>query len=146
MAGLVPFNRRNHLDAGFSDIYNMLDDFFNVTPPARRSLMSDTFKLDVEETETDYIISAELPGVAREEIGLNLTEGRLTIAVQREENTNEEKRNYIHKERRLSSMSRGVYLSDADPDAIKAKLEDGVLNITVPKQEKTRRPRRIEIE
>jgi HSP20 family protein len=137
MAGLIPFNSR-----GF---HNMLDDFFSLNWPSQRSLMNDTFKVDVEETEQNYEITAELPGVAKEEIGLDLNEGRLTISVKREENFDEEKRNYIHRERRMSSMSRSVYLSDANPEDISAKLDNGVLTVTVPKQEKTRRSRKIEI-
>jgi len=145
MAGLVPFNRRNALNAGFPDIHDMLDDFFNTGWPARRNLMGDTFKLDVEECEKEYLVTAELPGVEKKDIGLDLTEGKLSISVNREESASEEKRNYIHKERRYASMARSVYLSDADCDAIKAKLEDGLLLITVPKQEKTNRTRKIDI-
>ena len=145
MAGLVPFNRRNALNAGFSDIHDMLDDFFNINWPAQRNLMHDTFKMDVEETERGYEISAELPGIKKEEIGVDLTEGRLSISVRREETAGEEKRNYIHKERRVASMCRSVYLSDADPEKISAKLDNGILCVTVPKQEKTHPTRRIEI-
>lgn len=146
MAGLVTFNRKNALNPGFSDFSDMLDDFFNVGWPARRSLVHDTFKLDIEETEKEYLISAELPGVTKEEIGLDLEEGRLTIAVRREENVDEEKKNYLHRERRVSSMSRSVYLSDANPENINAKLENGVLTVAVSKQEKTRRTRKIDID
>ncbi|MDR1663890.1 MAG: Hsp20/alpha crystallin family protein [Clostridiales bacterium] len=142
MAGLIPFNRRGALNTGFHD---MLDDFFNIGWPAQRSLMNDTFKMDVEEGENEYLITAELPGVAKEEINLDLTEGRLSISVKREENVNEEKKNYIHKERRVASMSRSVYLSDANTDDISAKLDNGVLHITVPKREKTQRTRKIDI-
>ena len=145
MAGLVPFNRKSALNTGFSDFHDMLDDFFNIGWPAQRNLMNDTFKMDVEETEKDYLITAELPGIAKEEIGLDLSEGRLAISVRREESKNEEKRNFIHKERRVASMSRSVYLSDADPESITAKLENGVLCVTVPKQEKSRKARKIDI-
>ncbi|MGB4443691.1 MAG: Hsp20 family protein, partial [Dethiobacteria bacterium] len=44
--------------------------------------------------------------------------------------------NYLHRERRYSSMSRTIYLEDSKPDDIKAKLDKGVLQITVPKEEK----------
>ena len=145
MAGLVPFNRRNSLNTGFSDVHDMLDDFFNLNWPTQRNLMHDTFKMDVEETEKEYVISAELPGIDKEEIGLDLAEGRLSISVKREENKNEEKKNFIHKERRFASMSRSVYLSDADAENISAKLDNGVLCVTVPKQEKTKRMRKIDI-
>lgn len=142
MTGLIPFNRKHALN---TDFYDVLDDFFNVGWPTRRNLMNDTFKMDVEETEKDYCITAELPGVAKEEIGLDLAEGRLTISVKREENTDEEKHHYIHKERRITSMTRSIYLADGDTEDIKAKLDNGVLCVTVPKQEKAKRTRSIEI-
>ena len=144
MSGLVPFNGKQY--TGFSDFYGMLDDFFNTNLTTRRSLLNDTFKLDVEEGENEYRISAELPGVAKEEVGLDLIEGRLTISVRREEHTvSDEKRNYVHRERRLSSMSRAVYLPEAKHDGITAKLENGVLCVAIPKQEKAQRARKIEI-
>ncbi|MGM0397274.1 MAG: Hsp20/alpha crystallin family protein [Bacillota bacterium] len=149
MAGLVPFNRRNKMTGtGLGDFYGMLDDFFSddfLLP--QRSLARDTFKLDVQDKEKEYLIEAELPGVKKEEINLEIRDGQLVIGIQREEKVDEEKKNYIHKERRYCSMSRSVYLADADPENIKAKLDDGVLEITVPKVEKSvREKNKIEIE
>ncbi|HWQ80308.1 MAG TPA: Hsp20/alpha crystallin family protein [Anaerovoracaceae bacterium] len=148
MAGLVPFNRRNTglLSSGFEDFHNMLDDFFSDNWLPRRSLDRDTFKINVQQNEKDYLIEAELPGVNKEEIDLDLNEGRLTISVKREEQINEERKNYIHRESRFSSMSRSVYLAEAGASGIKAKLENGVLSVTVPRQEKTVKSEKIEIE
>ena len=151
MAGLVPYNRRNRglVDRGFGDFrdfYTMVDDFFNDSWPSRRSFARDTFKIDVQENDSDYLIEAELPGVDREEVNIDMNEGRMTISVQREENINEENKNYVHKERRFSSMSRSLYLDDAKSDGIKAKLENGVLNIKVPKESKPDSSVKIDIE
>jgi HSP20 family protein len=46
------------------------------------------------------------------------------------------RKNYIHRERRFSSMSRSIMLTDADNKGVKAKLEEGVLHISVPKKAK----------
>ncbi len=148
MTGLVPFNRRNTnlLSTGFEDFYNMLDDFFNDNWSPRRSFARDTFKINVQQNDTEYLVEAELPGVKKEEIDLDLNDGRLTISVKREEQINEEKKNYIHRESRYASMSRSVYLEDADSNGIRAKLDNGVLNISVPRQEKAVRATKIEIE
>ena len=148
MTGLVPFNRKNTslLSTGFEDFYNMLDDFFSDSRSSIRSLDRDTFKINVQQNDTEYLIEAELPGVNKEEIDVDLNDGRLNISVKREEKINEEKKNYIHRESRFASMSRSVYLADADAKGIKAKLDNGVLNITVPRQEKGARADRIEIE
>lgn len=147
MAGLVPFNRNRNLRTnGWDGFYNMLDDFFNDTWLPTRSLMSDTFKVDVVESEKEYAVEAELPGVKKEEVDLAFSDGRLVLSVKREESTEEKDRNYIHKERRFSSMQRSIYLADAAGDGITAKLEDGVLRVTVPKAEKKDAGRTIDIE
>lgn len=148
MAGLIPFNHKNHrlFNPGFEDFTNMLDDFFDYTWPLRRSLSRDTFKLDVQETDHEYLIEAELPGVKKEEINLELNDGRLNISIERNEDIDEEERNYIHKERRHCSMQRSLYLADAKPEGVKAKLDNGVLNIIVPKQENNDNRIRIEVE
>ena len=59
---------------------------------------------------------------------------------------NEEKKNYIHRERRMSSMQRSIYLADAAEDSITAKLEEGMLKINVPKAVKTEKTRKITID
>lgn len=138
MAGMVPFNRRKNelASTGFEDFYNMLDDFFTDGWPGRRSLATDTFKLDVKEEEKNYTIEAELPGVKKEEINISLDDGRLLISVTRDEKNEEEKKGYVHRERRYSSMQRSIILPDADSEGIKAKLDNGELTVTVPKREK----------
>lgn len=148
MSGLVPFNRKNKdlINSDFGSFYNMLDDFFSDSWPSRRSLVGDTFKVDVQENENEYIIEAELPGVKKEEIKLDLNDGKLGISVQREENINEEKKNYIHKERRFSSMSRTVYLENSKGEGIKASLDNGLLSIKVPKMQKKNSSINIDIE
>lgn len=138
MAGLVPFNRRRAdiLSTGFDSFQNMLDDFFTDGWPLKRSLMGDTFKVDVQDNTTEYLIEAELPGAKKEDISISLNDGRLNISVNKDETTEEKNKNYIHRERRYSSMSRNILLGDADASGIKAKLDNGVLCITVPKKTK----------
>jgi len=148
MASLIPFNKnKNNLQsAGFDDFYNMLDNFFEDTWAPMRGLQCDTFKLDVQDKEKEYAIEAEVPGVKKEEIKLEMNENRLTISIERNETVDEEKKNYIHKERRTCSMQRSVFLRDAKADGIKAKLDDGVLNITIPKDDSKAVKKSISIE
>jgi HSP20 family protein len=138
MAGLVPFNRRRAdvLSTGFDSFQNMLDDFFTDGWPFKRSLLGDTFKVDVQDNKTEYLIEAELPGTKKEEIQIALNDGRLTISVNKDETVEENDKNYIHRERRYTSMSRNIMLADADAASIKAKLDNGVLSVTVPKKTK----------
>ena len=152
MAGLVPFNWRNNnlartnANTGFENFYNMLDDFFSDGMAPSRSLMRDTFKIDIEETENEYLISAELPGIRKEEIDLGVEGDNLSIAVNRTEEANNEGKNFIHRERRVSSMSRNIRLAGVNLNEIKAKLEDGVLAVSVPKIEQADKLRKINID
>jgi HSP20 family protein len=148
MAGLVPFNRRQNpaLSTGLESLYNVLDDFFSDSLLPQRNLSRDTFKIDVAENEKEYRIQAELPGVKKEEISLELNDdGRLIIAVNREEKTEEPGKNYIHRERRLTSMARGIYLADSNAADIKARLDNGILDISVTKKTKSESKIKIDI-
>ena len=151
MAGLIPFNRRNYnglarTGTGYEDFYNMLDDFFSDGFMPNRNLLRDTFKLDIVEKDDEYLVEAEMPGVTKEEIDLNIDDDNLCISVNRIEETNNDGKNFIHRERRSSSMSRRVRLAGAKLDEITAKLDDGVLTITIPKDNKANSPRKINIE
>lgn len=139
-------NRNRMRTVGFNNLYDMVDDFFRDSSVFDRNLMMDTFKLDVKETDQAYGIEAELPGIAKEEVSLDLVENRLTISVNREEQKDEEKENYIHRERKTSSMSRSVCLRDADMEKATAKLENGILEVRIPKIEAAEKKKRIEIE
>ena len=139
-------NRNRMRTVGFNNLYDMVDDFFRDNSVFDRNLMMDTFKLDVKETDQAYGIEAELPGIAKEEVSLDLVENRLTISVNREEQKDEEKENYIHRERKTSSMSRSVCLRDADMEKATAKLENGILEVRIPKIEEAEKKKRIEIE
>lgn len=150
MAGLIPFNRKysDIMNIGFDDFHNMLDDFFSDSWPFtfRRNLYNDTFKIDVQENQNEYIVEAELPGIQKDQINVSLEDNKLKIAVNKLEDTEEKSKNYIHKERRYCMMSRNVYLADSDSQGIKAKLENGVLTISVPKIAKEQNSIAIEIE
>lgn len=149
MKDLIPFNRRNSLRrrGGFEDFYNVLDDFFtNPASMMSRSLEGDTFKLDIKEEEDKYLIEAEMPGIKKEEVEIDVRDGRLNISVERKEETKEEQENYLHKERRISSMNRSVYLGDIKYEDISAKLEEGILSIEIYKDEEKEKSKKIQIE
>lgn len=81
MAGLVPFNRRNNdlMSTGFEDFHNMLDDFFTNSWPLRRSLAGDTFKIDIQDNEKEYVVEAELPGIQKNRFNPRILESCLKI-------------------------------------------------------------------
>ncbi|MDR1638350.1 MAG: Hsp20 family protein [Clostridiales bacterium] len=132
--------RSNEL-SNFEDFCNTLDDFF--TP---RSLERGTFKLDLLDGEKEYTVEAELPGIKKEEVNLTIEEGRLAISVERKAPAEEEKKTYLHRERRTTSMSRSIYLQDAAPNGVKAKMDNGILTITIAKKNRNELFRKIDIE
>jgi HSP20 family protein len=101
--------------------------------------------VDVKDESNQYIVEAELPGFDKQEIKLDYEDGKLVISATKEEEQNEEKSNYIHRERRQCSMQRVIYLKDVDSEQINAKLDQGVLTIEVPKLNQVVNKRQIEI-
>lgn len=148
MSKLTPFNRRgrNPITQGANDLFNMMDDFFPDSFQKMRETIWDTFKVDVRETVNEYVVEAELPGVKKDEVDISLNEGRLTISVKREENVEEREDEYIHQERKVGSMQRSLFLENAKPETGSAKLTDGVLRITVPKDTQSDASSKIDIE
>ena len=106
-------------------------------------------KVDVEDQGDKYLLQTDLPGVNRDDVRVSVEDGVLTIAVERNEEKNEEdkKRNYVCRERRMSSVSRSFSLEGVDENAISAEYTDGVLHLTLPKREpqKENGARRIEV-
>lgn len=92
-------------------------------------------RVDIKENEKEYIVEADMPGIKKEEINVELNDDRLTIAVERNEEINEEKENYIRKERRSGSFCRSFYVENVLDDQISAKFENGVLSVVLPKKE-----------
>ena len=101
------------------------------------NIMDGSFRIDVMEERDAYLVKAELPGTNKEDISLTLKDGQLVIdvRVQAEENSNT--KNYVHLERLDYVMRRIVYLDNAKSEGITAKLNKGILKITVPKDENT---------
>ncbi|MFP4287035.1 MAG: Hsp20 family protein [Candidatus Izemoplasmataceae bacterium] len=144
MFKLTPLsNSLRRRDDDFVDFYNMIDDFFS-TP--LRTLRTENFKLDVKEDEHEYQIFADLPGIKKEDLKISYDDQVLMISVERNEEKEEKEENYIHRERQVCSMKRALNLPNVDKGQIKARLEDGVLNITAKKTQVQDQSYVIEVE
>ena len=130
-----------------NSFFDLMDNFFSDSSLINKGLGGD-FKLDVQETDKEYVVEAEMPGVKKGELDVELKDNNLTIAVDKEEKYEEEdkEKNYIHRERKTSSMRRSIYLPDAKSEEVKAKLEDGVLKITIQKDSEAKDKYKIDIE
>lgn len=152
MFGLTPYNRRNSDLTKRNDIWDIrsvFDSFFNDTFSAFPSFLSSAhpMRADIRETEKEYVVDAEIPGANKEDIKLELRDDVLTISVEHNEEVNEERDSYIRKERRYGSYCRSFYVDGVKNDAVTAKYNNGVLTITLPKEEGAKEHRhRIDIQ
>ncbi len=139
---LIKYSRPNTdlFSRRFNDI---VDEMFNNNINYRK----DSFmpNVDISETETQFEISAELPGLNKDEIKIDLENGRLTLSGERKFVNEDEGKNFHRVETSYGTFSRSFYLPDSiNEDSIKARYEDGLLNITIDKQEEKIK-RQIEI-
>lgn len=115
------------------------DDFFK--PVMRRN----DVKCDIYEENGEYHIEMDIPGYDKKDINIEVKDGYLTIKASKETEDKEESKNYIRRERVVGSFTKSFALGDVDTDKIDAKFENGILNITIPKQEVVDNTKTIEI-
>lgn len=94
---------------------------------------------DISETSAAYLIKAEIPGVKKEDVKVNVQNGMLTIQGERKQETEEKDKKYHRIERSYGSFMRSFRIpEDADESAIKAEFKDGMLNVTLNKSSKAK--------
>ena len=132
MASMIPYsNYERALRRQFP--FDMFEDF--LASPLSAVNSNDAFKMDVEDAGDAYVVTAYLAGVGRDEIDVELNEGRLSISVEKHETEEHKAKNFLHKETHEWSATRGVYLKDAATAGLTAKLDNGVLTVSIPKQD-----------
>ena len=147
MSSLIPYGRnRNRELSPFQIMRTFLDDpFFSdmrVTPFSAWG----GIRADVKDLGNEYVVEAEMPGVNKDRINLDIHDGVLTISANEETEQKEEKNDYIYRERRYGHVSRSFSLDNIDEDGVKAEYKDGVLFVHLPKQAQAKNsPRKIEI-
>lgn len=105
-----------------------------------------TMRSDLKETDTAYIIESELPGFKKENISVEYKGDTLVISAIKQEETKEEKENYIRRERHYGEASRRFKVEGINSQDINAEYKDGVLKVTLPKIEpSTEEKKKIEI-
>ncbi len=121
---------------------NLFDDFFDtVSRPIkaiRQAPIPQVMRTDVKESEKGFTLDIDLPGYKKEDISAELKDGYLTVSAKTsdEHEDKEEDGTYIRRERSFGSCSRSFYIGEDIVDSeIKAKFEDGILRVYVPKKE-----------
>ena len=101
--------------------------------------------VDIREADNCYLLSADIPGVNRKDVEITLEEGVLTVKGERKTETEVTEEGYRRRERSYGTFLRQFTLPDTvDASNISASAEDGVLKITIPKQNKPE-PRKITV-
>lgn len=137
---LIRYNP-NSLDL-LDNVSTWFDDFFGA-PTFGGSMLP---AVDVRETESDYLMEVELPGLTEKDVEVKLDNTLLTISSALKEEKKEEKKNgFILRERRASRFSRSFVLPESvDREKIGAEFKNGVLHLTFPKVPAAK-PKTIEV-
>lgn len=138
MFDMVPFRKNNGLSRRGDDFEKLFDNFFNDSffTPMNISGFGNGFKVDLKETENDYQIEADLPGMKKEAINIDYDNNYLTISAKRDDSIEDKQDNYIRRERRCGEFRRSFYVDNVDQNNIDAAFKDGVLKVILPKLEK----------
>jgi HSP20 family protein len=101
--------------------------------------------MDLVETDDDFVLRADLPGLAENDVNIELEDNVLTISGERKAEHEEKQEGYYRVERASGAFSRSLTLPEGvNPEAIKASFNKGVLEIRIPKPEE-RKPRKVAI-
>lgn len=102
--------------------------------------------VDIYETNDSFVVSADLPGLNKDEIQIDLKDNTLTLKGEKKFEEKVSKDNYVRIERTYGSFVRSFTLpQNVDPEKIKAKYKEGVLEVTIPKKEEAK-PKQIKVE
>jgi HSP20 family protein len=101
--------------------------------------------VDISESDTEYLIKAELPEVKKEDVKVTVENGVLTLQGERRQEKEEKGKKYHRVERSYGSFARSFTLPESvDEGAVKAEYKDGMLNLHLPKTEKVK-PKSIDV-
>ena len=136
MYQISPFNALSGIHQELGRVF--IDNRHRYTPePSAYSTADWSPQVDIKETDAEFTVSADLPGVNPEDVDVTLHKGVLTIKGDKSLEKDTEKDSYRRRERICGSFFRQFTLPEStNEDAIKAKSVNGVLEITIPKTEK----------
>jgi HSP20 family protein len=146
---IVPFWR-----SGFDDLDRVFDNFKKdfeglispsfVTKPLH--IFESTPACDLVDEGDKFVITADMPRIKKEEINLDVGDDYIDISAEHKESEEEKKKKYIRKEHREFSIHRRMSLPDrVKPSDVKAKLNNGILTIEIPKEKPTPQPKTTKI-
>ena len=136
MTKLILRPSSNYLSSFWND--NIFDDFFNDSLFFKSNFRNEfTPNVDIAETDISFEFSFDLPGVKKSDLSIEMNNGNITISGERKMRNNKNGKNYHSLESRYGKFSRSFELpTGINENKIDAKFTDGILNISIPKDEK----------
>ena len=136
---LVKWTPKSNMINIFDEVEHMMHQAFGHSLGNGSSRLSYSPPMNVSETESDYLIMMDLPGLEKKDIDINLSNGILTLSGERKLSSHGSENSRICHETIHGAFSRSVELtSDIVEDKIKAEFKDGVLSIIIPKVEEVK--------
>ena len=144
---LMRWTPMGHLPSFQHEMNRMVNEFFGGGngDAAGTGLSSWTPAVDIHETEDGFVIKAELPGVSKDDVSIDVHQNTLTLRGQRKHEAEVKQDKYHRVERAYGSFQRSFVLPTVvDQDKVQATYKDGVLELHLPKSEAAK-PKRIAI-
>lgn len=127
------------------EIQELMDRFFGDDAGNGQFAQAWTPRVDVEETDKEIVVKADLPGVDPKSVEISVENGFLTVRGEKKEEKEEKKKNYHRVERFAGSFYRAIQLpAGADAEKVAATSGNGVVTVTIPKKPDAQ-PRKITV-
>ena len=126
MFGMIPFTREEN---------NLWNEWNNLEKSLFGSMNGGQFRCDIKDEGDKYVMEAELPGFQKEDISVDIQDDRLIITARHNSEKEEKKDNYLRRERQYGSFCRTFDLSGIQADNISASYQNGILELTLAKQQ-----------
>ena len=151
MFSIIPYRTNQNMTRRENRGYfeDFANDFFRPFFADNFGMMADQrpMKVDVKDDGDHYTLEADMPGMKKDDVKVEVNDGVLTISAEynkTEEKTEEDK--YVYRERRFGSMSRSFNVEGIEENAITAEFKDGVLKLALPKCQPAPKPEAHAIE
>lgn len=141
----------NRMIDGNLDIFNLGNDFFRPLEPFFKDFnsfaMMPSMKTDIIKDGENFILEIEIPGFVKEDISIELNDGVLIVSAEKKTEETKESKNYQRKERFVGKYQRHFVVGEnVTNEDIKAKLENGVLELTITPRKIEKKTTKINIE
>ncbi len=142
---IVKYAPKTYVDR-FFDTDRFLNDFWPWAPVEGQRGFGEDLKVNIVENEDNYTLMAEVPGIKEKDIDLEIKDGLLTLKGHTDESHEKEENQYRMREFSRRSFERSFRIGEGvDQDKISAKLENGVLTVSLPKKEEAK-PKTVKVE